>query len=100
MTAQLGCNRKVPEDCERAGRSLESGSAGMTDAARARGLRRIALTLYVKQCESSRVSACLRLAEMYEVGELVQANPKNAEALRVRAKMLCSARPDDADCRR
>lgn len=99
MTAQIGCNRQIPEDCERAGRSLESGSAGVTDAARARGLKRIALTLYVKQCETNRVAACLRLAEMYEVGEIVQANPKNAEALRVRAKTLCSVRPDDADCR-
>jgi TPR repeat protein len=100
MTAQLGCNRQIPEDCERAGRSLESGSAGMTDAARARGLLRIALTLYVKQCESTRVAACLRLAEMYDAGEIVQANPKNAEALRGRAKTLCMARPNDADCRR
>jgi hypothetical protein len=99
MTAQIGCNRQIPEDCERAGRSLESGSAGVTDAARARGLRRIALTLYVKQCETNRVAACLRLAEMYDAGEIVQANPKNADALRVRAKTLCSTRPGDADCR-
>lgn len=99
MTAQIGCNRQIPEDCERAGRSLESGNAGVTDAARARGLKRIALTLYVKQCETNRVAACLRLAEMYDVGEIVQANPKNADALRVRAKTLCSARPADADCR-
>jgi TPR repeat protein len=60
----------------------------------------MALTLYVKQCESGRVAACVRLAEMYENGEIVKKDTKNAAALRDRADELCTKRPDDGDCRR
>jgi hypothetical protein len=98
LAAQVQCNRSVPEDCERAAAALESGSLGTKDPPRARSLRRIALTLYVKQCEAGRALACARLAEMYDVGDIVQTNPRNAEALRKRVRELCVQRPSEAGC--
>jgi hypothetical protein len=97
--AQLACNRQTPDACERAALGLESGRAGIKDPVRARGLRRIALTLYVKQCESAaRVLACARLAEMYDTGSIVQANPRNAAALRLRVDELCAKHANDPEC--
>jgi TPR repeat protein len=97
--AQVACNRQTPDACERAALGLESGRAGIKDPVRARGLRRIALTLYVKQCESaSRVLACARLAEMYDTGAIVQANPRNAAALRLRVDELCAKHTNDPEC--
>jgi TPR repeat protein len=99
LQAEIECDRKkLPESCERVARALESGSAGTRDATRAGKLRRVALTLYVKQCESDRALACTRLAEMHEQGELVQKNPRNAAALRTRVVDLCRLRPNQLGC--
>ncbi len=98
LSAQVQCNRSSPEDCERAAIALESGKLGMKDAPRARSLRRIALTRYVKQCEGGRALACARLAEMYDAGDIVQQNPRNAEALRTRVRELCTKRPAEPGC--
>lgn len=92
LSAQVQCNRSSPEDCERAAFGLDSGKLGTKDVVRARSLRRIALTLYVKQCETGRALACARLAEMYDAGDIVQANPRNAQALRTRVSELCAQR--------
>lgn len=97
--AEIDCDRKkLPEACERVGLALETGSAGTKDTTRAEKLRRIALTLYVKQCESDRALSCTRLAEMYEHGEIVQKNPKNAAALRSRVIDLCRVKPNQIGC--
>jgi hypothetical protein len=99
LQAEIECDRKkLPESCERVARALESGSGGTRDATRAGKLRRVALTLYVKQCESDRALACTRLAEMHEQGELVQKNPRNAAALRTRVVDLCRLRPNQLGC--
>lgn len=99
LESELECDRKkLPEACERVAASLETGSAGTKDAARAQKLRRIALTLYVRQCETDRALSCQRLAEMYEHGEVVQKNPKNAAALRARVIEQCRARPSQLGC--
>lgn len=98
LAAQVACNRASPEDCERAALALESGSLGVKDSPRARSLRRIALTAYVKQCETGRALACARLAEMYDVGDIVQVNPRNAQALRTRVSELCAKHPNNSDC--
>jgi len=37
---------------------------------------------------------------MYDVGDIVQANPRNAEALRARVSVLCANHPGDAGCAR
>jgi TPR repeat protein len=96
---ELDCDRKkLPEACERVALSLESGSAGTKDSTRATKLRRIALTLYVKQCETDRAFSCQRLSEMYEHGDTVQKNPKNAAALRSRVLELCRLRPNQLAC--
>ena len=92
-----GLQRHEPE---RAALALESGSLGVKDPPRARSLRRIALTRYVKQCETGRALACSRLAEMYDVGDIVQPNPRNAEALRARVSELCAKRPGEPGCAR
>lgn len=97
--AELDCDRKkLPEACERVSLALDSGSAGAKDPTRAEKLRRIALTLYVKQCEGNRALSCTRLAEMYERGEIVQKNPKNAAALRARVLDLCRLKPNQIGC--
>jgi TPR repeat protein len=99
LQAEIECDRKkLPESCERVARALESGSAGTRDATRAGKLRRVALTLYVKQCEADRALACTRLAEMHERGEMVQKNPRNAAALRTRVVDLCRLRPNQLGC--
>ena len=98
LEAQVACNRSVPEACERAARALESGSTGTKDPGRGRALKRIALTLYVKQCEGSRPAACARLAEMYEVGEVVQKSEKSVQGLRARVAELCKTRPSELGC--
>jgi TPR repeat protein len=97
--AEVDCDRKkLPEACERVALALETGTAGTRDAKRAEKLRRIALTLYVKQCESDRALSCTRLAEMYERGEIVQKNPKNGAALRARVVDLCRVKPNQIGC--
>lgn len=98
LDAQVACNRSVPEACERAARALESGGAGTKDPTRAKALKRIALTIYVKQCEGSRPAACARLAEMYEVGETVQKNEKSVQGLRARVAELCKTRAGEPGC--
>jgi len=98
LEAQIACNRKQPEACERAGRALESGGAGTRDPARAHSLMRIALTIYVKQCEGLRPAACARLAEMYETGETVQKSEKSVLGLRARVIELCRTRPTELGC--
>ncbi|MFZ5889768.1 MAG: hypothetical protein ACOY0T_01755 [Myxococcota bacterium] len=98
LDAQIACNRSIPDACERAARALESGRAGTKDPTRARSLKRIALTIYVKQCEASRPAACARLAEMYEVGETVQKSEKSVQGLRARVAELCKARPNEPGC--
>jgi len=98
VAAEVRCNGKSPEDCERAARALEAGSVVPRDPGRASVLKRIALTLYVKQCESARALACARLAEMYAAGEYVQKNPRGAEALRARVRSLCGQKPAQPGC--
>lgn len=95
---ELRCVRKIPEDCERAARSLAAGNVLPMDQPRARQLRRAALTIYVKQCEADRAIACSRLAEMHEVGEFVQKNVPHARTLRARAVELCSRKPAQPGC--
>jgi len=100
LATQLRCNGKSPEDCERAAQSLESGAFGHAkDPKRARALRRLALTLYVKQCEAKRAAACARLAEMYTTGESVKPNARSATALRARVRELCAKEPSEDVCR-
>ncbi len=97
--AEVDCDRKkLPEACERVSLALDTGSAGAKDRSRAEKLRRIALTLYVRQCEGDRALSCTRLAEMYERGEIVQKNPKNAKALRARVLDLCRLKPNQIGC--
>ncbi|HEY8943474.1 MAG TPA: hypothetical protein VIM73_04390 [Polyangiaceae bacterium] len=98
LATEIRCDRKVPEDCERAAFALDAGIVVPRDARRAAVLRRIALTRYVKQCESDRAQACARLAEMHEVGELVRKNPANAKALRKRVGELCTQNPTQPGC--
>jgi hypothetical protein len=98
LAAEVSCTRKVPEDCERAARALDSGTLKARDPERARMLNRIALTVYVKQCEADRALACARLAEMNETGEIVQKNPANARSLRSRYHELCAKKPAQPGC--
>jgi hypothetical protein len=98
LATEIRCDRKVPEDCERAAFALDAGIVVARDARRAAVLRRIALTRYVKQCEKDRAQACARLAEMHEVGELVRKNPANAKALRERVGELCTQNPSQPGC--
>lgn len=95
LAVQVRCNNKSPEDCERAAPALEAGTFGAPDRARAKSLRSIALTLYVKQCESKRAAACARLAEMYERGETVKQSERSAQALRIRVNELCALPSND-----
>lgn len=92
------CARKVPEECERAALALDAGLILPRDARRAVKLRRMALTLYVKQCEADRAQACTRLAEMHEARELAGPNRANARALRRRVEELCLRHPTQPGC--
>ncbi|HLV65881.1 MAG TPA: hypothetical protein VKY73_08710 [Polyangiaceae bacterium] len=99
LQEELACARdRLPEACERTALALETGSAQSRDPVRAPKVWRVALALYLEQCEKNRVPACARLADMQEHGERIQKNRQNAEALRRRIETLCKANPAREGC--
>ncbi|HET9954330.1 MAG TPA: hypothetical protein VFQ61_07495, partial [Polyangiaceae bacterium] len=98
LQAEVRCNAQVAEACESAALSVEQGLFGTKDLKRATMLRRIALTLYVKQCEGGRPSSCEQLARMYERGDLKLPNPRTVQALAQRIHELCQKHGEDPVC--
>jgi TPR repeat protein len=72
-----------------AARSYEAASAGVTDADKAAKYRKIALTLWISQCDRNSASACATLTDMYRAGNGVPQSDRNADALLARTRELC-----------
>jgi TPR repeat protein len=92
------CYEKNPDQCQRAALAHETGSAGATSAAEGKRFRRIALTFYVRECESGMPHACFVLAAMYRRGDFVEKSERRAISLLDRALELCRHR-DAEECR-
>jgi len=89
LHSEMRCDQKDAPNCILAARAYEGGTAGVTDTAKAEKYRRIALTLWISQCDHNSAASCAILAEMYRAGRGVPQNEKTAVALILRAKELC-----------
>ncbi len=89
LRAEVRCDQKDAAACILAARGYETGSAGTHDADKAVKYRKIALTLWISQCDHNSASACATLADMYRAGRGVPQNEKNADALVTRTRELC-----------
>jgi TPR repeat protein len=89
LRAEMHCDQKDASSCILAARGYELGSAGTSDADKAVKYRKIALTLWISQCDHNSASACATLADMYRVGRGVPQSDKNADALLARTRELC-----------
>jgi len=89
LRQEMRCDQKKADSCIVAARSYESGSAGVTDPEKAAKYRRIALTIWIGQCDRNSSLACATLATMYRAGSGVPQSDRNADALLARAKELC-----------
>jgi len=89
LNQEMLCDHSRAESCIVAARSFESGSAGLTDPDKAAKYRRIALTVWISQCDHNSQVACAILATMYRAGSGVPQSDRNADALFARARDLC-----------
>ncbi len=89
LHSEMRCDQKDPPSCILAARAYEGATAGVTDAQKAEKYRKIALTLWISQCDHNSAASCATLAEMYRAGRGVPQNEKTAAALIVRTRELC-----------
>jgi TPR repeat protein len=89
LREEMHCDQKVADACIVAARGYESGSAGAADPEKAVKYRKIAITLWISQCDHNSALACATLADMYRVGRGVPQNDRNADALVARTRELC-----------
>jgi len=89
LREEMHCDQRKAPSCIVAARSYETGSTGVTDAEKASKYRRIALTVWISQCDHNSSLACATLATMYRVGSGVPQSDRNADALFARARELC-----------
>lgn len=89
LREEMHCDQRKAEACIVAARSYETGSAGVTDTEKASKYRRIALTVWISQCDHNSSLACATLATMYRAGSGVPQSDRNADALFGRARELC-----------
>jgi TPR repeat protein len=85
----MHCDQKDAASCIVAARAYEAGSTGVKDADKAAKYRKIALTLWISQCDHNSAAACATLAEMYRNARGVPQSDKNADALLTRTRELC-----------
>jgi len=89
LRAEMHCDQKEAAACVLAARAYETGSAGPTDAEKAAKYRRIALTLWISQCDHNSAVACFTLVDMYRTGRGVAQSDRTADALLTRTRELC-----------
>ncbi|HEY4102240.1 MAG TPA: hypothetical protein VGM44_00050 [Polyangiaceae bacterium] len=89
LRAEMHCDQKDAASCIVAARAYEAGSTGVKDADKAAKYRKIALTLWISQCDHNSAAACATLAEMYRNARGVPQSDKNADALLTRTRELC-----------
>jgi len=89
LRAEMHCDQKEAAACVQAARAYETGSAGPTDTEKAAKYRRIALTLWISQCDHNSAVACFTLVDMYRTGRGVAQNERTADALLTRTRELC-----------
>jgi TPR repeat protein len=89
LRQEMHCDQRKAESCIVAARAYETGSTGVTDVEKASKYRRIALTVWISQCDRNSSLACATLATMYRAGSGVPQSDRNADALFARARELC-----------
>jgi hypothetical protein len=89
LRAEMRCDQKNVAACILAARGYETGSAGPSDSEKAAKYRKIALTLWITQCDRNSASACATLSDMYRAGRGVPQSDRNADALLARTRELC-----------
>jgi len=89
LREEMHCDQRKAASCIVAARSYETGSTGVTDVEKASKYRRIALTVWISQCDHNSSLACATLATMYRAGSGVPQSDRNADALFARARELC-----------
>jgi hypothetical protein len=89
LRAEMHCDQKDAAACIVAARGYETGSAGRSNPEKAVKYRKIALTLWISQCDHNSAPACATLADMYRAGRGVPQSDKNADALVTRTRELC-----------
>jgi hypothetical protein len=89
LRQEMLCDQRKAESCIVAARSYETASAGLTDSEKAIKYRKIALTVWISQCDHNSSLACATLATMYRAGSGVPQSDRNADALFARARELC-----------
>jgi hypothetical protein len=89
LRAEMHCDQKDAAACILAARSYEAGSSGLTDSDKSVKYRKIALTLWISQCDRNSATACATLTDMYRAGNGVPQSDRNADALLVRTRELC-----------
>ncbi|HYQ46475.1 MAG TPA: hypothetical protein VER11_31115 [Polyangiaceae bacterium] len=89
LREEMHCDQRKAASCIVAARSYETGSTGVTDPEKATKYRRIALTVWISQCDHNSSLACATLATMYRAGSGVPQSDRNADALFARARELC-----------
>jgi hypothetical protein len=87
--AEVRCDRRDPNECLRAADAYEKGEVVDRNEERVERNKKIAHTLYMRQCDGGQAASCYQLARMYEHGEFIKKNPEIAAALRTRAGELC-----------
>ena len=85
----MHCDQKDAAACVLAARGYEAGSAGPSDPEKAAKYRKIALTLWIGQCDHNSATACATLVDMYRTGRGVPQSDRKADALLVRTRDLC-----------
>jgi TPR repeat protein len=89
LRAEMHCDQRDAAACILAARSYEAGSSGASDADKAVKYRKIALTLWISQCDRNSAPACATLTDMYRAGNGVPQSDRNADALLARTRELC-----------
>jgi hypothetical protein len=89
LRQEMHCDQRQAEACIVAARSYETGSTGVTDPEKAAKYRKIALTVWISQCDHNSSLACATLATMYRAGSGVPQSDRTADALFARARELC-----------
>ena len=91
--AEHNCGLGRGEACLRLWVTHEPGSGPRPDAARANRYLKLAIGMFVRQCNEVGAYGCYALSRMHAEGRGMRASETDAKALMDRSRMLCLRRP-------
>lgn len=92
--AEYDCGVGKGEACLRLSTTFERGAGVARDQAEAKRYQRLAIGMFVRQCETTGAYGCYALAQMHAAGRGMPASDVKAKALMDRARSLCRRRSD------